>query len=415
MTTRAREAWLRWLLRSGTGVSGSVVGAAFHGILMAGRATPLTALADARPELAEAVFMATHHFRRFFHYAGELDRELALEGTDALIRAASNLLTSKEHQAARRVLLNRRSLLTRGETAAPVSEILKLDHAIADVQRAAARAPVGKVDALADAAEQLWSSMPRAARTRALDLFFDTLPLSNTSAWGPIFERALGLGGLRGKIRKFKPGMTRQAFRDLFGGEMNQLKGALLEIFFWHSPAWVQREGPLFELATRRARELSQPGREFTPFLINEPLLANGKEIFDGIIGLARASDKPPFLDEVVLDVVIQIKAERVISVMRQIPKDLRRESEAIIAGTILRTRSGRRAFTIIPAGDIDDPLRIIVAPQLPTGGRLKTAPVGAEIISVATLHDAEQMDDVARFVIEATIRLEQAAKATAK
>lgn len=410
-----KETLLHALLREAPDVAGSTIGAGFRLSMTLRESTPLAFLVAKKPELAWPAIYFLNDYERYWRLGGTaVDRARVREGAEVLMEQVKLVLYGEERAAALRMLESRHRLLNMGEEAL---DALAAAERVAPAGRRAgqnaarrlARTRTLTSEAVAEQVQRLWLSLPKPKRTRALHMFFETLPLSNTRAWEGIFDRLISFKGLAAKMDQVRAG---KKIIDAFRHDANNLKGLLLEISFWHGPTWARWEKPLLDQAARRARQLSAGGGRYKAVLIAGPLrvIGSGQELYDGAILLVRSHPTEPMLEEAVLHAAIQMKAEKKLTVMKQIPKDMRRESEKVLLG--LRTQAGDREFILAAAPDAQEAKRIIVVPKLPTAGRMAQAPLGAEIIAAPTLLDADDFDEVAAFLFEAAAQAEEVAKA---
>lgn len=399
-----REALLHALVREAPELAGSTLGAGFRLGDVLRESTPLAALVAKKPELAWPVFYFLNDYERYWRLGGTaVDRARVLQGAEVMTEQVGLVLLGEERAAALRMLEGRRRLLAM--TPEALDELAAAERIGAAARRGrqnaarrAARTGAPSKEAIAEQVVRLWLTLTKRERTRGLQLFFETLPLSNSAAWDTILERMTSFKGLASKAKKVRSG--KKTIIQAFRGDANNLKGLLLELLFWHGPTWARMEKPLLEEAARRARQLSAGGELYKVVLIREPLRLAGQEIFDGAILLVRRHPTDPRIEEAVLHAAFQVKAERKITVIEQILRDMRREAEKALVG--LRTLAGDREFVLRAATDGQEAKRIIVLPQVPTAGRMAKAPLGVQIIAVPTLHSAAQLDEPAVFMFEA-------------
>lgn len=411
-----REALLHALLRQVPELAGSSLGVGFRISEVLRESTPLAFLVARKPELAWPVYFFNNDFERYWRLGGTAaDQARVRQGAEVLTEHVKLLLSGEERAAALRVLEARQRLLAISQAA--LDELAAVERVSPATRRGRqnaarrlARTGAPTKEAVAEQVIRLWFTLLKRERTRGLQLFFETLPLTNTAAWEIILERLISFKGLATKAEKVRAG--EKTIIEAFRKDANNLKGLLLELLFWHGPTWARWEKPLFEQAARRARRLSAGGERFKAVLIPGPLrvIETGQELYDGAMLLVRRHATNPMIEEAVLHAAIQMKAERKLTVMEQIPQDMRRELEKVLLG--LRTQAGDREFVLRAAPDGQEAKRIIVVPKLPTAGRMAQAPLGVEIIAVPTLHDAVQLDEVAAFMFEAAALAAEAARA---
>jgi hypothetical protein len=413
-TLLSQEMLLHALLREAPDFAGQTLGVGFRLSEKLREATPLAFLVKKEPELALPVYRFLHEYDCYFRLRTAIDRARARQGADDLMQRASQLLHGEEREAVLRLLVKKQQFLAGGQEAidelAAAARTIRAKRIAESTARSLARMPTLGAEAILEHIELLWLSLPRARATRTLHLFFETLPLSNTSAWEGIAYRLSRFQHVPWKMGHVRAG--KMTLAEAFRGETSNLKGLLLEAAFWHGPTWARWEKPLLDQAAIRARRLSRGGERFKAVLVSAPLrvIETGQEFLDGAILLVRPNVKEPTIDEAVLHIAIQMKAERKITVIRQITNDMRRQFEETLMG--LRTQARDRDFLLVPASDAHDTTRIIVIPELPEATRVGSAPLGAEIIAVPTLLDAAQYDEVALFLLVATGNAHAAARA---
>jgi hypothetical protein len=418
MTTSRLRAPARLLARSGGTAADAA--AAYRGTRILGFRSPITKLAEASDELAAAVFFAEQEY--LLAMGSELSRVRALEGINALLASAPSVLSGKELEHAQVLLAARRHVLLDGwqgaerqakglladigsARALERAELLAGRMAATDVRRIAATIEALGLDALA---------RPATTRAqRALRLFMQAVPPTDTLAWGVVHHRIANLRKLSAKAKRVRTvgGPDRygeEAFRTLFRGEASNLKGLLLETWFWTSTVWRRREPAIIADAYARARKLSAiQGAELTPAVVREPLreARYGREMYDGAVLLVRPTAANPDVYEAFPHLLVQIKAEKDISVVGQIARDIKRERRVVPGDLLLRRSDSRAAYVLRPAPDELDPVRIIIAPQLPEPKRLVgDLPPGVDVVVDASLLDADELDDVAYALLRAIV-----------
>jgi hypothetical protein len=420
MTERIRL--VREVVRRGPGLSGEVA-ANYRAIALVSDASSIKRLADISEELAESVYHWEKYCEVFRETQSNWARALALDYTENLMAVAHSELRDKALTLAEgkltgvwRWLSEGADEATRAVIATRLDEIARIRGAAALAQRAKR---LGDLDfgwiyaaidgALVDVRNAKELSEEQRGVKRALEKFLKIVPRTDAKAWEEIAEK---LGSYRW-VRKPTEGLRARIavdehhFRRALRTEANGVKGFLQEKWFWRSKAWKSREGIFWRHARQRAERL---GEDWEPLFIAEPLLTiggggkrAGLELYDGAIIIARHFESGERAVEGFLDVAVQIKAEKKISAVKQVSKDILREVE--LGGLIeLRTRDGNRAIRLLQAPDRDDPLRLIVAPELPEAPRLLGLPPGADTVLIPSMLDAQQLDDVAYFLIRAVV-----------
>jgi hypothetical protein len=281
-------------------------------------------------------------------------------------------------------------------------------------ERLLSRSTVLKIEDIAVAVQstimKTLTSIAGSSERRAIELIAGTLQPADVGSWMPVY-RAIesNADGLLAEARRLRAaggvqGMSTEAFRKTFRPQASQVKGALLEAWVWKSQMWMTHERRLVKDAYRRAASLSPTGREFRPLVLREPLFEarTGNEIYDGAILLTRPTPDPSvYLAHP--EVLVQIKAERSVSVVEQLVKDLRRE-RADPAGLALTTRDHRIKLMLKPA-EAADPVRLVIAPQLPRKGRFSELPPGVHPVFDWSLLDAGQLDDAAYLLLGGVLK----------
>lgn len=410
-------------LQAGSGI-GDVAGAAYRGTLLLSEASALARMADTSQDVALKVFGAKQYYLLFIQTQDELSRVQALALTSSLAADAPKLLKGTDLASVSNTLLGWRRVLEEGaDDLARAGNATRLEHLAeqrgrAYLERVAARS---SGERLIEIASSIDLAIGRAlinpvssAERRALELFIRAVQPSDVAAWESVVGKIAAFskaGDKVGELRAAGTLLDEEAFRKLLRPEASALKGHLLETWFWRAQAWTSREPVLMEAAFARARRLGSARSEFQPVLISQPLLTiggmgrrGGLEIYDGSIILARdyvaGSSRSV---EAFLDVAVQIKAERNISAVRQVGKDVRREME--LGGlTELRTRDGSLVIRLLQAPDKADALRLIVAPELPAAQRIAGLPPGVNVGTVPTLLNADQLDDLSYFLLRAAL-----------
>lgn len=420
MTDRSRT--LARIVQLGAGLD-EVVGAAFRGVVLFGEASALSRMAEASEEIALKVFGAKFYYQQFIQTQSELARTTALELTRSLAADARLALKDEDLTAVARTLTGWGRVLEEGGDAALRIETAERLAAIAQrrgaaaLERLAARSSGERLITIASGLDlQIGRALTNpvsSAETHALEWFLRAVPRSDEAAWNSIVLKIDSFSEIGGKAEQLRSGnkfLNQVEFEKLLRPEASQLKGHALETWFWRSPAWRSREKELMDAAFRRARKLGLAQGQWRPLQISEPLLTiggmgrrGGLEIYDGVVLVARDYRIGGDVVEGFLDTVVQIKAEQNISAVRQISKDVRREAE--LGGlTELRTRDGKLAVRLLQAPDNADPFRLIVAPYLPAADRIARLAPGVQVALIPTLLDADQLDDLAFFMLRAAI-----------
>lgn len=419
MTERQRT--LIKVVQAGAGVD-QVVGAAYRGLMLLSDASALSRMAEASVEIALKVQFAKSHYLIFVKTECPLARETALTFTRSLAGDVGRVLQGAERVEAARVLTGWRRVLEEGADAA-----LQIDRA-EDLAARAARRGQASLERLAartssehfiDVASGIDLAITRtlmdptsSPQQRALELFLRAVPRSDIAAWDTLLGRIAGFNRLienADELRVLSEVLSQKEFLTLLRPEANIIKGQALETWFWRSPAWKSREALLDDSAWRRAQALGGATRGWQPLVLTEPLLTmggmglrGGLEIYDGVVLVAREYRPGLGVVEAYLDAVVQIKAERNITALLQVARDMRREAE--LGGlTELRTRDGSLVVRLLQAPDAAEPFRLIVAPTLPAG-HLAQVPRGVLVAGIPTLMDAYQLDDFAYLLLRGAI-----------
>ncbi len=426
-----RAALMEGVMRAARGMSGAVH-SAYRGIKYAATASPLDILATAAPDFGSVIWHSEEYYHLYLLNRSKIDQMVALVNVDILMQVASQKL--KQGVIPERVmnfLEGRFNLLVRGleevEKAGLASANIALNRARINATRRASRQGAFTVG---DIAATLQTEFTKYSLSfgpalgdaeKALAIYLNTVAPGNHTAWTEIYEHLSQLRKAAGKIQRIKSrgglaSISKEEFESVsfFRGEANRLKGFLLETWFWQSNAWSRMEEVILRDARKmvhRQRFNIPPGYE--PMVIKQPLFLGGQEIYDGVVLLARPLPGRPNHFECFIHTEFQMKAEADLSVVDQINRDLKRKSKAL-PQMILLSRS-QQVFDIRPMPGPFDPLRIIVAPQIP---EVKALPLGAplhkndlrklppeaDVLILPTLLDAEQLDEIAFLMLRAIV-----------
>jgi hypothetical protein len=393
--------------------------AVYRGTVILGFRSPIARLADASQDLAATVYLAEQHYLVMLLHGSEAARVRALEGVEVLLQVAPQHLKGAELDAARRLLAGRRRVLVEGWAGAEAHAAGLLGdigraRAVAQADVLAARHAGTDLVATAAAVERMAATTVGATSGpgRSLQLLYQVMHPTDLQSWRAVYLRiGTAQGKLPGKVARIRKAGGVAAFGEekffrLLRPEASAVKGLVQEAAWWKSPGWLTREPELLRRAMVRARRLSgSTGRELQVLALREPLrdARTGREIYDGAILLGRPTDANPNVFEAFPDTLVQIKAEKRITVVRQVARDARRE-RLLPGDQLLRTSDATQAFVIRSAPDSFDPQRIIVAPQLPDASRFGRLPPGTDVAFDASLLDAAQLDDVAYLLLRAII-----------
>ncbi|HVS09947.1 MAG TPA: hypothetical protein VMS76_08720 [Planctomycetota bacterium] len=379
--------------------------AIYRGTVILGYRSALQRLADVSEDLALTVFHVEQSYLHFIRFGSETARVAALDGILALLK--SSAVRADDMRMALQDLVTRRNVLLEdwGGAARHLQEASRsvaASRVIAQARRAAVRADPERLLRVARGVERLVNDVIRkpvlSKADEALLMFLHTVSPTDAAAWTSIYRK---LAAFRKARDKFP--VDEAEFRRLFRGEASALKGMLLEQWFWKSAPWRLREKKLMREARARARAL---GPEWQVTILREPLreTRKGLEIYDGAILIVRPTSPDGKTFEAFAHAIVQIKAEKDISVVGQITRDRRRELKGLGAQT-LRSSDRAQAFVVRPGTDLHDPIRFIAAPQLPEAARVAGLPQGTDLVYDMSLLDAEQLDELAYLLLSNTIR----------
>jgi hypothetical protein len=370
---------------------------------------PLRRLAGLSSDLAVQVLEFNERYLMFLMHGSELTRVTGVQKVNELIHAvvsgeSARLLPEDVRNEICKELLGRRQALIDGpagaerlaaELAGDVRFSASLDRAIAQ----AASFNQGDLLDVARSVERLVNGVLRkrvlSAADDAFRLYLATVKPENGPAWMAIYRKIASYQ----KARLKRP-PTQADFLRLFRGEASGLKGVLQEQWYWASQAWQAREGVLMRHAQEAAESLSTVGRQWDARLLTEPMreaIRFSPEIYDGAILLVRATDRPGIF-EAILHTVIQIKAEKNISVLWQVANDRRREMRAM-AGLLLKTNDGLTIFKVVPPPGTTT--RIVCTPMVADAARVADLPPGSAGFQDISQLDADQLDAVAYRLLE--------------
>jgi hypothetical protein len=413
MTTRLRAA-------RAVVAAGDATAAAYRGTLILGYRSPVALIADASVELTAVLCHADFHYLSMLLHRSEVSRVRALEGIELLMQAAPKVLKGRALADARVLLAGRRRVLLEGwDGAERHAKGLLADvgraRAVQEAERLAASMATPRFGAVVAAVEDLvqrtLAEGASAGQGNSLRLFLQALAPTDHLSWSPIYRRLAESQSIVAKAAQVRAAggvdaYGEEAFRRLFRSNASNLKGLAFEAAFWKSPEWLDIERELVRQALKRGRQLSGTvGGELALHFIREPLrdARTGLELYDGAMLLARPTAANPNVFEGYLFALIQLKAEKRISVIRQVTRDTRRE-RVLPGDLVLRSSDQSRGYVIRPLPEEYDPLRIIGAPQLPDAPRFSRAATGVDFVFVPALVDADQLDDVAYLLIRAVV-----------
>lgn len=373
--------------------------------ILMGMSRPLRQLADLSQELAVKVFYLEQQYLLFIKYGSEFSRGSAIRQIDDLLRLAVNdtKLLPEVRAEVCKDMVGRRKVLIDGWDGAErhAAELAQDAKRSAAIDRAIKKASMPSDDGLLDVARSVETLVNSVIRNRigsksdeSLLLYLRTVLPTDGQAWKAIYRKLAAF-----KKAAHKTPQDYVQFRKQFRGEASALKGLLQEQWFWKSQAWRQREGALLRDAMATAENLSTLGRQWHAIILKEPLrdIRRGAEIYDGAILLVRPTT-PPGSFEAIPHLLIQIKAEKDISVLGQIARDRARELRE--AGQFTLTSSdGLTTFTVRPP--LGDTKRIVCTPAVADAARVADLPPGVNVIHDISMLDADQLDDVAYRLLE--------------
>ena len=360
--------------------------------------------------IAELVLRVNRQYELFLHFRDPVSRQYALEGVELLIGEVRSfkLLSVEEKTEAMRRLAGIRRKLREGLEADEAAASAILDRRALARRRAADRAAhrvrEDRATAIHASIEDAWAELPQmpADARRAFEMFLVDVPVADISTWAEISMKLAGFRKMIQKVRDFEAlgGVVNPAdpaFRKLLRPEASSLKGFLLERSFWMGKDWEDLAVELMTKARQRSRRLFGSSNDAEAIMVTEPLreLRTGAEIYDGAIMLARPTDDPRVI-EGVLDATVNMKAERDVTVLQQIERELRRESGRGSSFSVRLSSQRGQTFVISPAPDQLDMTRIFVAPQLPGGSAVASMPTTVKARFLPALLDAEQFDLIA-------------------
>ncbi len=402
-------------------------------IRIVGRPSALQLLAQKSRALAEEVELLEVLLPMYHIAELRTAQALALQSIDKLLTAAPKALAGSDAKSAQVLLAGLRTRVSEGiEKAGTLSarQQAAQERAIARAAQLLEAARFENIERVASAVQnEIARIMTRKGRLtarqatekNAFRILSDVLDISDVDAWLPVYRRLASSKTLKAKRAFIKRAggvnaFGEERFRATMRHQANEIKGLVMEIWFWRSNIWTQWSSDVLARAHRRARQFSAGGQRYEALIISEPLrmLDGGKEIYDGAVLIVRQVSKTPPRYFGYLEAAVQIKAEKRISLLKQIPRDVRREN--LVPGKqVLRLDDGT-VFDLAPTPDLQDPLRLIVAPELPTftevaqgpGNTLvqqvRRLPPGIDLRYAPTLLDAEQLDDVAFALLRAIV-----------
>lgn len=367
---------------------------------------PLLKLAGVSGDLAVKVAHFNERYVLFLIHGSEATRMTAIKRVDELIHGATVVDLPVEIRAEVFMeLVGRRSVLVDGPAGAEriAAELADDPRFAASLDRAIRQAASFNQQDLLDVARSVEKLVNSVYRKRVLSsadhsfrLYLATVQPDNGPAWTAIYHK---IAEFR-KARLKHPPANQAAFERMFRGEANGLKGVLQEQWYWASETWKSREGPLMRHATAAAEALSSVGRQWEAVLLKEPMreaIRFSPEIYDGAILLTQATDRPGFF-KAMAHTVIQIKAEKDITVLGQVAADRLRELRKS-GGFNLKSSDGLTTFMMVPPPGTTT--RIVCTPMVADAARLADLPPGVAVFQDISLLDAEQLDAVAYRLLE--------------
>ena len=372
---------------------------------------PLTKLIGESDLLAQLYMVSAHNYHVYLKFRSPVSRKRALEGVELLIAEASHSkeLTKEEIDLAVNKLVGMRRKLIRGveedeNIALSIMARREKTRRSRAAERLARRVREDRAGLILAEIEESWADLPfLPAKTRkALELFLLNVPSTDIATWSEIADKLAGQREMVYKVKQFlrQKGVIDAAdidFRNLLRPQANAIKGYLLERAFWQSAEWRKAYGPMMRKARERARNIFGPGSEVDVVLIAEPLreLHSGAEIYDGAIMLVGPTKKKGVI-EGVIHATFQMKAERDVSVLSQIERDMYREQRRLGSFQLRPSSERELSIVVLPAMDRTEPHRIFVAPQLPGAAAAGRIAPGIDAVLMPSLLDAAQLDEVA-------------------
>jgi hypothetical protein len=198
---------------------------------------------------------------------------------------------------------------------------------------------------------------------------------------------------------------TADDFARHFQHERNYVKGLLGELWFEFAHHTDGVRELLFRRTIAHADRLSRGDLKFTADFHLGPLSdPDGRQIFDGIYFVRRDAETPGSVKEVHLDAVVEVKTGTRAEYVMQELKDQFRELGPQGKGLLVRT-ADEEYLRIMPL-DIEDPVRVFVAPERPKDWILRDflEPHGIQTVHVPTLPTGDEFALVADFFLLAIL-----------
>jgi hypothetical protein len=391
-------------------------------IAIVGRGSALRLLASKSDELARAVDAFEALLTMYQVLGHKTAQKLALQWTDELL-VASKSFSGSDAKSIETCLAVWRKHLSEGVDEVGELTAKQIDLRDAAAARAAARLE-RELDELERVVVEIQDEIARVmsgrrgsdAERKAFGLLCKALDPGDSELWRPIVEKVKDAAKTANAAAVRRAGGVSRfgeaKFRHLFRGKASNIKGLIMEHWFWQSDIWRQWSKDVLKRAHSRAIQLRfGTGKAFQTHVISQPLrvLDTGQEIYDGAVLVVHEIAKgPPKHYAGYIEAIVQIKAEKRISLVRQIKRDVKREAAG---GGKLRLRlDDGSIFDLAPS--VEDPLRLIVAPELPTFTQMQRGaghvlvpqvqalPPGVDLRFAPTLLDATQLDDVAYAIL---------------
>ncbi len=438
----ARLDWYKQLHALCAGVSGEAA-ALYRATIFMGRLDPLLHLASNNPELSISFFRFQKYYEEFIQCRNNLVRAKALAEADALLLAASNIRDQADRELVILDLACRKQLLAEGYqtlTQHAQDAYVTLSRAIENANRLMARKgmPLSKIEAaLHDLFSRVNSGLLALDEEKALRKYLRMVEALDSNAWTQVHEKLESFTKLlpkRSDLMTKTGGLSAASKADFdkavvmlkknFRGEASALKGLLMELWFWRSPAWANIKAPLLERALKDGRKLFGGADNFSLFHYEGVLLemraakSRAKEIFDGVTIVARPADVDSNAITIArryfpgpnvkfceghISAIVEIKAEVDISLIEQINRDANRARKTPGAFYLADPKSNT-VFIINPLPPDYLQTRIIVAPELPKASKVEKLQPGIDALALTTMLNAQQLDDVAYAIMAALV-----------
>ncbi len=368
-----------------------------------------------------------------------------LAEADVLLRAADSIRNQADRELALLDLACRKKLLAEGYQAMTEhaqDAYVAFSRATENANRLAARKgmSLAKIEStLHDLFSRVNSGLLALDEEEALAKYLCMVDTLDSTAWTKVHEKLesftkllskrselIGKTGGLSAVSKADFDKAVAMLKKNFRGEASALKGLLMELWFWRSPAWRNIKAPLLERSLKDGRKLFGGADKFSLFHFEGALLelraakSRGKEIFDGVTLVARPADVDSNAITIArryfpgpnvkfyeghITALVEVKAEVEISLIEQLNRNAGRARKTPGVFYLADPKSDT-VFIINPLPPDYLQTRIIVAPELPKAAKVDKLQPGIDALALTTMLDAQQLDDVAYAIMAALAAL---------